>query len=145
MFLLCIGGRGIQKACTIYMLVETKTNNEFIDKKGMMMISQAIILFILAGLAEIGGGYLIWQWLREDKPLWYGVIGGIVLVVYGVIPTFQKFPSFGRVYAAYGGVFIILAILWGWGIDKKTPDTYDWIGAVICLIGVTVILWAPRH
>ncbi|WP_446715847.1 YnfA family protein [Bacillus sp. OTU2372] len=111
----------------------------------MMMISQAIILFILAGLAEIGGGYLIWQWLREDKPLWYGVIGGIVLVVYGVIPTFQKFPSFGRVYAAYGGVFIILAILWGWGIDKKTPDTYDWIGAVICLIGVTVILWAPRH
>ncbi|TWE04899.1 small multidrug resistance family-3 protein [Neobacillus bataviensis] len=110
-----------------------------------MIINQAIILFILAGLAEIGGGYLIWQWVREDKPLWYGILGGIILVVYGVIPTFQKFPSFGRVYAAYGGVFIILALLWGWGIDKKTPDLYDWIGAIICLIGVSVILWAPRH
>ncbi|MBT2654883.1 YnfA family protein [Bacillus sp. ISL-18] len=106
---------------------------------------QTIILFILAGLAEIGGGYLIWLWLREDKPWWFGISGAIVLVAYGVIPTFQKFPSFGRVYAAYGGVFILLAVLWGWGIDKKTPDMYDWIGTLICLIGVTVILWAPRH
>jgi small multidrug resistance family-3 protein len=114
-------------------------------KRRVVSINQAIILFILAGLAEIGGGYLIWQWLREGRPLWYGIIGGIVLVVYGIIPTFQKFPSFGRVNAAYGGVFIVLALLWGWGIDKKTPDLYDWIGAVICLIGVTVILLAPRH
>ncbi|MFC0022560.1 YnfA family protein [Neobacillus cucumis] len=106
---------------------------------------QAIILFIFAGLAEIGGGYLIWLWLREDKPWWYGVVGGMILVIYGVIPTFQHFPSFGRVYAAYGGVFIVLAVLWGWGVDKKTPDLFDWIGAVICLLGVTVILWAPRH
>lgn len=111
----------------------------------MISVIQAIILFILAGLAEIGGGYLIWLWLREDKPWWFGILGAIVLVVYGVIPTFQKFPSFGRVYAAYGGVFILLAVLWGWGIDKKTPDIYDWIGALICLIGVTVILWAPRQ
>ncbi len=59
--------------------------------------------------------------------------------------TFQIFPSFGRVYAAYGGVFIVLSILWGWGVDKKSPDLYDWIGAVICLIGVSVILWAPRN
>lgn len=56
-------------------------------------------------------------------------------------PTLQKFPSFGRVYAAHGGVFIILSVLWGWGVDKKTPDTYDWIGAVICLIGVSIMLW----
>jgi small multidrug resistance family-3 protein len=114
-------------------------------KRRVININQAIVLFILAGLAEIGGGYLIWLWLREDKPWWFGILGAIVLVLYGVIPTFQKFPSFGRVYAAYGGVFILLAILWGWGIDKKTPDVYDWIGALICLIGVTVILWAPRH
>jgi len=111
----------------------------------VISVIQTIILFILAGLAEIGGGYLIWLWLREDKPWWFGILGAIVLVAYGVIPTFQKFPSFGRVYAAYGGVFILLAVLWGWGIDKKTPDMYDWIGALICLIGVTVILWAPRH
>jgi len=104
----------------------------------------AFILFILAGLAEIGGGYLIWLWLRESKPLYFGVFGGIILVLYGVIATFQSFPSFGRVYAAYGGVFIVLSVLWGWGVDRKTPDLYDWIGAAICLGGVAVML-APRQ
>ncbi len=113
--------------------------------RGVMGILYAIILFILAGLAEIGGGYLVWLWLRESKPYWYGIIGSIVLVSYGVIPTFQHFPSFGRVYAAYGGVFIVLSVLWGWGVDKKTPDFYDWLGAGICLIGVSIILWAPRN
>lgn len=104
----------------------------------------AIFLFVLAGLAEIGGGYLVWLWLREGKPLWMGLLGGLILVFYGVIPTLQKFPNFGRVYAAYGGVFIVMSLLWGWGIDKKTPDLYDWIGALICIIGVSVILWVPR-
>jgi small multidrug resistance family-3 protein len=106
---------------------------------------KAALLFILAGIAEIGGGYLIWQWLREDKPSYLGVIGGIALVLYGIIATLQSFPSFGRVYAAYGGVFIVLSVLWGWGIDKKTPDLYDWIGAGICLVGVSVMLLAPRQ
>lgn len=105
----------------------------------------SIILFILAGLAEIGGGYLVWLWLREGKPLWFGILGGLILVLYGIIPTFQNFPTFGRVYAAYGGVFIILSVLWGWGVDKKTPDTYDWVGAMICIIGVSVMLWSPRN
>ncbi|WP_342434119.1 YnfA family protein [Neobacillus sp. FSL H8-0543] len=105
---------------------------------------KSIVLFVLAGLAEIGGGYLVWLWLREDKPFWYGIIGSFILVFYGIIPTLQSFPSFGRVYAAYGGVFIILAVLWGWGIDKKAPDLYDWLGAMICLIGVSIMLWAPR-
>ncbi|MGZ9584952.1 YnfA family protein [Paenibacillus marinisediminis] len=105
----------------------------------------AIALFIAAGLAEIGGGYLVWLWLRESKPWWYGLIGSLVLIAYGIIPTLQKFPSFGRVYAAYGGVFIVLALLWGWLIDKKTPDLYDWIGGIICVIGVSIMLWAPRH
>ncbi len=105
----------------------------------------AIVLFILAGLAEIGGGYLIWLWLRESKPFYWGIFGGVALALYGVIATFQSFPSFGRVYAAYGGVFIVLSVLWGWGIDKKTPDTYDLIGAGICLVGVSVMLLAPRQ
>lgn len=104
-----------------------------------------IIIFILAGFAEIGGGYLIWIWLREGKSYWLGGAGGLLLALYGVIATFQSFPSFGRVYAAYGGVFIVLSVLWGWGIDKKTPDLYDWIGAAICVIGVSVMLWAPRN
>lgn len=106
---------------------------------------QALILFVLAGLAEIGGGYLVWLWLREEMSYWYGIIGSFILVLYGVIPTLQSFPTFGRVYAAYGGVFVILAVLWGWGIDKKTPDFYDFLGAFICLVGVSIILWAPRH
>ena len=105
----------------------------------------AIALFIIAGIAEIGGGYLVWLWLREARPVWYGILGGLILIIYGIIPTLQKFPNFGRVYAAYGGVFIILAVLWGWGIDKKVPDTFDWIGAVVCLVGVSIMLWAPRH
>ncbi|PKG25621.1 YnfA family protein [Niallia nealsonii] len=104
-----------------------------------------ILLFLLAGLAEIGGGYLIWIWLREGKSGLFGLLGGIILALYGVIATFQTFPSFGRVYAAYGGVFIILSILWGWGIDKKTPDFYDWLGAAICLAGASIILFAPRN
>ncbi|MYL35222.1 YnfA family protein [Pontibacillus yanchengensis] len=108
------------------------------------MSMQAIVLFILAGIAEIGGGYLMWLWLREGASWQYGLAGAIIIVLYGIIPTFQSFPDFGRVYAAYGGVFVILSLLWGWGIDQKTPDMYDWIGGIICLIGVSVILWAPR-
>ncbi len=83
--------------------------------------------FILAGLCEIGGGYLIWLWLREGKSISYGVFGAIILLLYGVIPTLQP-ASFGRVYAAYGGIFIALSLLWGWGIDKVTPDKFDIIG-----------------
>jgi len=81
----------------------------------------------------------------EGKHYLYGVIGSMILVLYGLIPTLQNFPTFGRVYAAYGGVFIILSVLWGWWVDKKTPDIYDWIGAGICLIGVSIMLWGPRH
>ncbi|MEK4028173.1 MULTISPECIES: YnfA family protein [Bacillaceae] len=104
---------------------------------------KAIVLFILAGVAEIGGGYLIWQWLREGRPGWFGFLGGTALFLYGIIATWQLFPSFGRVYAAYGGIFVVLSLLWGWWIDKKTPDSFDWIGGLICLAGVIVILW-PR-
>lgn len=105
----------------------------------------SIFLFVLAGLAEIGGGYFIWLWLKEGKSPWFVLMGAILLVLYGFIPTMQKFPSFGKVYAAYGGIFIVMSLLWGWGFDKKTPDLYEWIGAAICLIGVSVILWAPRN
>lgn len=79
------------------------------------------------------------------KAFYLGIFGGVTLALYGVIATFQAFSSFGRVYAAYGGVFIILSVLWGWWIDKKTPDLYDWIGASICLIGAAIMLWGPRQ
>ncbi|NBD26822.1 YnfA family protein [Paenibacillus glycinis] len=104
----------------------------------------ALALFLLAGLAEIGGGYLVWLWLKDARPLWFGVVGSLILVAYGIIPTLQSFPSFGHVYAAYGGVFIVLAVLWGWLVDRKTPDLHDWIGAAVCIAGVSIMLWAPR-
>jgi small multidrug resistance family-3 protein len=109
-----------------------------------MILLLTILIFIIAGLAEIGGGYMVWLWLRESKPLWYGIIGSLILVAYGIIPTLQSFPTFGRVYAAYGGVFVVLAVLWGMFVDKKTPDMYDWIGAAVCVVGVSIMLWAPR-
>lgn len=111
----------------------------------VMFIVRSLGLFLLAGLCEIGGGYLVWMWLREGRSAWYGLIGGIVLVLYGVIPTLQPAAyNFGRVYAAYGGVFVILSLVWGWLIDRKTPDLFDLIGALICLIGVSVIMYWPR-
>lgn len=104
---------------------------------------KSIFYFVLAGLCEIGGGYLVWLWLREGKPTWYALGGAVVLVLYGIIPTFQP-AHFGRVYAAYGGVFIILSILWGWQVDKIAPDRFDLIGGVVALLGVAIIMYWPR-
>ena len=99
--------------------------------------------FLLAGLFEIGGGYLIWLWLKEGKSIAYALFGAVILVLYGVIPTLQL-ANFGRVYAAYGGVFIALSLLWGWKIDGIVPDTYDLLGGAIALLGVAIIMYAPR-
>ncbi len=109
-----------------------------------MEIIRSIALFVLAGFAEIGGGYLVWQWLRENKGLMLGVIGGVILFLYGVIPTFQAEAAFGRVYAAYGGIFIVLSILWGMVFDHWRPDRFDLIGAAIALVGVSVIMWGRQ-
>lgn len=108
-----------------------------------MIIIKSATLFILAGLCEIGGGYLVWLWLREGRSIWHGLAGALVLILYGIIPTFQP-AHFGRVYAAYGGVFVVLSILWGWKIDGILPDRYDIIGGLICIIGVIVIMYWPR-
>ena len=110
-----------------------------------MEIIKSIYYFVLAGIFEIGGGYLIWIWLRDGKSFWYGIIGSIILILYGIIPTLQPSnANFGKVYAAYGGIFIVLSILWGWKIDNITPDKFDLIGGFIALVGVTVIMYAPR-
>lgn len=109
-----------------------------------MTVVWALALFILAGLAEIGGGYLVWLWLRGGAGLLVAILGGIVLFLYGVIPTLQPQGSFGRIYAAYGGVFVVMATLWGWQVDHVTPDRFDLIGAGVCLVGVGIIMWAPR-
>jgi len=109
-----------------------------------MIRMKSFAYFLLAGGGEIGGGYLIWLWLRENKCIWYAAAGAIILVLYGVIPTLQP-ANFGRVYAAYGGVFVVLSILWGWRIDKITPDRFDIIGGMVALAGVLIIMYWPRH
>jgi small multidrug resistance family-3 protein len=109
-----------------------------------MLVAKSLAFFVAAGLCEIGGGYLIWLWLREGKSAWVGAIGAVVLVVYGVIPTLQPAP-FGRVYAAYGGVFIVLSLLWGWRVDRTAPDRFDLIGAFIALIGAALMMYWPRR
>jgi small multidrug resistance family-3 protein len=106
-----------------------------------MNIAVSLAYFLAAGLCEIGGGYLVWLWLREGKSVWLAVLGALVL--YGIIPTLQP-AHFGRVYAAYGGVFIVLSLLWGWKIDGVSPDTYDVIGGLIALLGVCVIMYWSR-
>jgi len=108
-----------------------------------VVITKSLSLFILAGLFEIGGGYLVWLWLREGRSIWLGVAGAIVLVLYGIVPTLQP-ANFGRVYAAYGGIFVVLSILWGWQIDKVNPDRFDLIGGLIALVGILVIMYWPR-
>jgi len=109
----------------------------------MMAIVQSILLFVLAGICEIGGGYLVWLWIKEQKPLWYALIGSFILILYGVIATLQP-ATFGRVYAAYGGIFIVLSLLWGWKVDSVTPDNYDIVGAGVALLGMGIIMYAPR-
>ncbi|MDA8161456.1 MAG: YnfA family protein [Desulfobacteraceae bacterium] len=110
-----------------------------------MQAAKSILYFLLAGFCEIGGGYLVWLFLREGKSAWFAIIGAIMLVSYGVIPTLQpKAANFGRVYAAYGGVFIVISIIWGWQIDKIKPDNFDIIGGFISLIGVLIIMYWPR-
>ncbi len=106
-------------------------------------VFSSILLFLVAGLCEIGGGYLVWLWLRDDFAWWVGAIGGFVLFLYGIVPTFQK-SNFHRIYAAYGGVFIVMSVLWGWWIDGTIPDMFDIIGTIIAIIGVLIIYYYPR-
>lgn len=110
-----------------------------------MIVFKSLLIFFLAGLCEIGGGYLVWLWLREGKPVWYGIIGGLIIAFYGVVATWQISAHFGRVYATYGGIFIIMSLVWAWKVDNFKPDRYDIIGALIALLGVCIIMYMPRR
>ncbi len=101
-------------------------------------------LFVLAGLCEIGGGYLVWGWMREHKPLVWALLGAGVLAAYGVVAALQPISEFGRVYAAYGGIFIALALLWGIIVDGFRPDRWDLLGAAVCIVGVVVMIAPSR-
>ncbi|MER6508412.1 YnfA family protein [Nonomuraea sp. NPDC050227] len=109
-----------------------------------MTMIRSLLLFALAALAEIGGAWLIWQGVREQRGLlWIG--GGVVaLGLYGFVATLQPDANFGRILAAYGGVFVAGSLVWGMVADGFRPDRWDVIGALICLVGVLVIMYAPR-
>lgn len=113
------------------------------DCNSIVLFAFTFALFSVAAIAEIGGGYLIWSWLREKRKPVFGLIGGLVLFLYGIIPTFQP-SNFGRVYAAYGGIFVAMAIIWGLLIDKKRPDRYEVIGGLIVILGSSIIFYYPR-
>jgi small multidrug resistance family-3 protein len=109
-----------------------------------MGVLRSVALFILAALAEIGGAWLVWQGVREHRGLvWIGA-GIAALAVYGFLATFQVDPNFGRILAAYGGIFVAGSLAWGMVMDGFRPDRFDLIGAAICMLGVGVIMYAPR-
>ncbi|PVY96922.1 YnfA family protein [Actinomycetospora cinnamomea] len=108
------------------------------------MILRSIGLFVLAALLEIGGAWLVWQTVREGRAWWIAGLGIVALGLYGFAAAFQPDAHFGRILAAYGGVFVAGSLAWGMVLDGYRPDRFDVIGALVCLIGVAVIMYAPR-
>jgi small multidrug resistance family-3 protein len=109
-----------------------------------MSLARSVALFALAAAAEIGGAWLVWQGVREQRGLlWIGA-GVVALGIYGFVASLQADPHFGRILAAYGGVFVAGSLAWGTAVDGFRPDRYDIVGAAICLAGVAVIMYAPR-
>jgi small multidrug resistance family-3 protein len=106
--------------------------------------ARSVALFAAAALAEIGGAYLVWIGLRDGRGLSVALLGVLALGLYGIVASLQPENEFGRVLAAYGGVFVVGSIAWGMAFDSFRPDRYDLAGATICLIGVAVIMYAPR-
>jgi small multidrug resistance family-3 protein len=110
----------------------------------MMWVAKSLVLFVMAAVAEIGGAWLIWQGVREHRGLaWVGA-GIVALAAYGFVATLQDDANFGRVLAAYGGVFVAGSLAWGIIADGFRPDRYDIAGAAICLVGVGVMMFTPR-
>lgn len=108
------------------------------------MTLRSIVLFAVAGVLEIGGAWLVWQAVREGRVWWLAAVGVISLGAYGFVAAFQPDAQFGRILAAYGGVFVAGSLIWGVVLDGYRPDRFDLIGAAICLLGVGVIMYAPR-
>lgn len=109
-----------------------------------MTVARSVLLFVVAALAEIGGAWLVWQGVRERRGLLWAGAGFVALGLYGLVATFQPDAHFGRILAAYGGVFVAGSLVWGVVVDGFRPDRWDLIGAAVCLLGVLIIMYAPR-
>jgi small multidrug resistance family-3 protein len=110
----------------------------------MLDIARSLVLFVLAAIAEIGGAWMVWQGVREQRGLLWVGLGVLALGAYGFVATLQPEAHFGRVLAAYGGVFVAGSLAWGMAMDGFRPDRYDVTGALVCLLGVAVIMYSPR-
>ena len=109
-----------------------------------MDVARVLGLFVVAALAEIGGAWLVWQGVREHRGLaWVGA-GVVALGAYGFVATLQPDANFGRILAAYGGIFVVGSLAWGVALDGFRPDRWDLIGALLCLAGVGVVMFGPR-
>ena len=109
-----------------------------------MTVAKSILLFVVAALFEIGGAWLVWQGVRGHRGWWWIGLGVVALGAYGFVATLQPDANFGRILAAYGGVFVAGSLAWGVAFDGFRPDRWDVMGALVCLAGVAVIMYAPR-
>jgi small multidrug resistance family-3 protein len=109
-----------------------------------MGVARSLALFVVAAIAEIGGAWLVWQGVREHRGFAFIGAGVVALGAYGFVATLQDDAHFGRILAAYGGIFVAGSLAWGMAVDGFRPDRFDYVGAAICLVGVAVVMWAPR-
>ena len=127
------------------MCVQGKRNGEARPPTFKKMgVARSVALFAVAALAEIGGAWLVWQGVREHRGVGFIGAGIVALGAYGFVATLQEDANFGRVLAAYGGIFVAGSLAWGMAMDGFRPDRFDYLGAAICLVGVALIMWAPR-
>lgn len=108
-----------------------------------MDVVKTLGLFIATAVAEIVGCYLPYLWLKEGKSAWLLIPAALSLALFAWLLSLHPTAA-GRVYAAYGGVYIGVAIVWLWAVDKVTPSTSDWVGVAVCLVGMGIIMFGPR-
>lgn len=106
--------------------------------------AKTIGLFFISAIAEILGCYLPYLWLKEDKSVWLLLPAALSLALFAWLLSLHPTAA-GKVYAAYGGVYIFVAILWLWIVDGIRPTLWDIIGVTVALLGMAIIMFAPRH
>jgi len=110
----------------------------------LLDLTKTVALFVLTALAEIVGCYLPYLWLKQGRSVWLLLPAAASLALFAWLLTLHPHAA-GRVYAAYGGVYIGVALLWLWAVDSVKPSVTDWIGVGLCLLGMSVILFGPRQ
>jgi len=106
---------------------------------------KTLLLYVAAAVAEIGGCYAFWMWLKLSRSPAWAALGVAALIAFAWLLTRIDMSFAGRAYAAYGGIYIAATLVWMWVVEGAKPDRWDAIGVGICLVGASVIVFAPRH